>query len=859
MAVDVYNPLQVRAFKEKAIASGYSPDEVDSFVSTQVQPEGNRFREQQRIQKESSAPIADTMMQKGGLGNTIGGAVLQPFERIGRWAGGSAAGLGLAQNALLNPDEEARQAAAQMLKEGKIPFLNQKLGKSLTSSDPKDLEWAKESAKVGLDVGSMAAPVGKGGKAFLTEGARGAVSSAARDNATPESVLAGAGIGSIVGGAAANIPNILNKVRGVKDPAKAGLDDVIEVGGKKTTWNQLNADQKLNTDYPNYLERLNKPNKSSTDTLLMDALAKKWPDDPRFQQHMFGGFASKADEIANKAVTSAKQQAMDEKMNLSVKNMVKNFTVPTKLAGKDRLDVIGTARKLNEYGVGLDGDLNNMKIAADTVTGENGILAAINRDAISQVKKPVNVSSALDDAFSTAASKAQLDEPTQVRVLEVVNRELQKAQDPSQVFDTIKSLERLGYAEQAKSTYLTKNPVAEDIADIYLAAAKRLESELGNTVDDAAIIQTYKSPVVLDALRGVSPKLADDFMKANTVGELRRLQSPFVRLSQILDQTDQAQFSQMSKAASAASRGGIMERVAGATVGPAMDAVNDAAIKPISQRLGAGVANTLDNVGNAFAGAKTGLNTAVGGLANASEGVVTNPMTQQTLGSVTRGAMQNQPQQPQSPVPNAVPGQQGMLPRDPSMALQPQTPSVLGDSTMPTEPAVQQNVMDRVTPEILYQAMLEDPQNAEIYKTILDMKFKQQALDAKGNTVKPLNARQQQLKFSADSGLESLQRVEDMLINTQSESYDPTVVYQSLIPSMREDYTADIQNIQSMAKNLNKATGAPVPMPDWTDDEAEMKRKLGILKNLFAMYSQGQVAASDGGLGNPEDIQFEEY
>jgi hypothetical protein len=200
-----------------------------------------------------------------------------------------------------------------------------------------------------------------------------------------------------------------------------------------------------------------------------------------------------------------------------------------------------TAQELAE--MGIFGDFDDLERVGGEVTGANGLLPKINRDALAKVKTPIRVDEALTAARNQAGAPtpAVLDSEKK-KILSHISSIVRSGDKPGQaqaldVFDAIKALEDEGYRYINSSTALTPNIPNEQKGEIYLAAADELVAMIDKTQVDENVIQAFKSPEVIERLKKISPKLANKFVNAKSMSDLRAIQKPFVRLMQMIDIT----------------------------------------------------------------------------------------------------------------------------------------------------------------------------------------------------------------------------------------------------------------------------------------------------------------------------------
>jgi len=145
---------------------------------------------------------------------------------------------------------------------------------------------------------------------------------------------------------------------------------------------------------------------------------------------------------------------------------------------------------------------------------------------------------------------------------------------------------------------ITKGYASQNLKAIETGQLKLdLASRLSDTIDDrvsSQVINTYKDPRIIDFLEKVGNKnLVDDYMNAQSVSDVRALQKSFVRMSKIIDLSDQLP----------SSLGGNyfkwLNQIPG--IGPAIEGI----LSPLSQtlltsgaRAGQSLSQGVGNIGN---------------------------------------------------------------------------------------------------------------------------------------------------------------------------------------------------------------------------------------------------------------------
>jgi len=283
------------------------------------------------------------------------------------------------------------------------------------------------------------------------------------------------------------------------------------------------------------------------------------------------------------------------------KEFAQQFEVRSKIA--ERLKPWEVSDTLaNKYGIAPD-ELSNLKQTADSITGKDGILNKQVRDSIAKVPEeidvgevPTVVKNLLDNAYDmTEADKALITR--KVNAIIKPGKRIGYT-NPLDAFDATKSLEKEGYNLLGKSTALSPNPRYEEMGGIFLDAADEIKTSLSNTVDKYNAVSLTKSKAVYDSLAKISQPLADEYMNAIKIGDLRAMQEPFVKLGKMVDETRLAQNTAFSKAFKDTSGASITEQIGNATrpvTQPVSDVVNKGLTK-IVRPIKHAVASAVDKV-----------------------------------------------------------------------------------------------------------------------------------------------------------------------------------------------------------------------------------------------------------------------
>jgi len=535
-------------------------------------------------------------------------------------------------------------------------------------------------------------------------------------------------------------------------------------------------------------------------------------------------FVGQGDDIVSAATTGAQRAVEESSYPQVVKDYARQFTVPFKLNGPRGLDILNTSRKMVEYGVGDNFD--DIVRAGNMTTGKSGIIAEVNRRAVKDIVGSVT---GADDAINAAKNvlddAAYVDDKVSEKVMGIITKRLKGKTDAASVFDAVQELEKLGYNSYGKSTKMSPNILAEDIGDAFLEASRTMAGKLDDMGRTQNVLAKYKTPEIINALRGVgNGTLADDFAKAATFPETRALQSDFVKALKAVELTNQQGASVGSK-------------LAQSFQGSAMAPVNEAFIKPAARTIGRTTSKAIDVATNLAKGVGTGIPPVVNAGLGVAEGLaqpLANPLLQRavTQTAIQSALPQNRPVQEVQPLP-----QEELLPE----GLNFEQPQVQGIST-------QQPAGLNIDPNQLLIAMLEDPQNREVYQAIYDRITKGGA--------KPLNARQQILQKNAQSGLDALDVMEGKLA-------DPNLVLQTQgLPFISDnEYNAAERRVKDALRivgGVEQGQGFALGplrvggersyedyLPKIDDSPEDRVAKFELVRALLADFAYGQQPATE--------------
>jgi hypothetical protein len=209
--------------------------------------------------------------------------------------------------------------------------------------------------------------------------------------------------------------------------------------------------------------------------------------------------------------------------------------------------------------------------------------------------------------------------------------------NPTDALDGARNLEKQGYAYLNAANPASPNYLRyKQIGEAYLGGAESIMEEIEKSVGTNVNLDALKTPEVLAKLGQISPKLAQSFKDAKTIGDMRQLMAPFYRLNKMVELTKAAPVGGITSNLGAAAQGaigggkigGLPGAVAGTLASPVIQGVETAARSPVASGgslVARGAGNVVSNLGQAAPAAMGALGTLVGG----TPGMVAPPTNQQ--------------------------------------------------------------------------------------------------------------------------------------------------------------------------------------------------------------------------------------
>jgi hypothetical protein len=240
---------------------------------------------------------------------------------------------------------------------------------------------------------------------------------------------------------------------------------------------------------------------------------------------------------------------------------------------------------------GIHGDLDDMIRISKSVTGADGIISKATRNAVGSITDDVPVSGAITAARRAGEQGTNIDKVVGNRIVTNISDIVGSGKDigtmnPLDALDAERTLEKIGYdmLDKAAGKGGMDQLILEQQAEMYLSAADEIGKQINSKVVSSGVLDSMKqSPQMLTALESISPRLKQQFLNAKTLGELRSIAKPFVRLGILAEKTQAAQGSQFVTTVSGKGLlntllGGLQRPEAASSFAQATQAVGDSAI-----------------------------------------------------------------------------------------------------------------------------------------------------------------------------------------------------------------------------------------------------------------------------------------
>lgn len=521
-------------------------------------------------------------------------------------------------------------------------------------------------------------------------------------------------------------------------------------------------------------------------------------------------------------------------------------------------DPLGTISKLADYGITKPKDAE--RIAA-SITGSDGIL---NRVVMSAVDSSTTVpTTGINSTLKKAITTQGLVDKDAKSVTNVVKAQLKAVQDagnsPNAIMTAIKNLEKRAANLQGKGgNYGMATPERVDQSKALLAVRDDLEERLYKASGANANLQNVLTPQLRDELIQLNPgnKQWQNFvdntvMKSKDINSLRSAQSPFVKISRIIDEGDVNAMTFGGRASNGVMNGGTLTNTI-ANVGATM--LKNPAARVVSKPLrGIGSAGEMiPSMGKAraplgFAGATIG------------RGMVNNSLEQP---ATLEDALMDY-----SIGPNMENSNSMMTDMTNSNAMIPNTANMMGSQYPQTDDMSMGYAQENPYPrENLLYDMQRDPANADKYLKTYQM---YQEIFTAPEAGSDLSQSSKNALASSDNALNTVNQLEQLFTNAGSGSGRLGGTVKGWAANAGLDEDAKIYNslanasVTQIAKALAGSGSGTVSdmdakviiaaLPTIRDTPAEARAKFAALKQRLENAKQNTLMYGGGQTRSLED------
>lgn len=293
---------------------------------------------------------------------------------------------------------------------------------------------------------------------------------------------------------------------------------------------------------------------------------------------------------------------------VSAKTFASAFRLPKKV--NSVLEPIKTATELLKHKV--SGSFSDMAKIADAVTGENGIISKITREAVANSDAGVETGPVYDALSQASDDAVNINTPLKSRIESSIKSIIEKTTGGKPLslnnldaLDVVRDLEKKGYGILNKITDITDAMSREQLeqqANMYIQTAQSITDQFDSAVTGINI-DKFKTPGVLQALENISPRLKQQFIDAKNLSEVRTIAKPFVRLSKMIDLSLASAEEAITKQGDSAFNllkvpGQVLRQPETATaIGTLENQISQTAPAQIAQKVGSAVSSTANAVG----------------------------------------------------------------------------------------------------------------------------------------------------------------------------------------------------------------------------------------------------------------------
>jgi len=256
------------------------------------------------------------------------------------------------------------------------------------------------------------------------------------------------------------------------------------------------------------------------------------------------------------AAVAPKLEAAIPKISMPVKQFLAQFIVPTKLGKSLNFQSVG--KEMIDQGLGTK-PMEELAQVANQVTGDSGLISKFTREVVGNIEKEVPLGESIKSA-QNVLEKSLIEEKVKKRILTQISTHFPTGKkigfmNPLDAWDHARELEKMGHQWLNTSTYLTGNINNESIGKAYMAAADEILNGIEQAAKEsglarggeAGVINLLKTPQLIAQASEITPRLGEQLSKASTIADLRAMQAPFVKLSRMIDLTQQAALSQTTR------------------------------------------------------------------------------------------------------------------------------------------------------------------------------------------------------------------------------------------------------------------------------------------------------------------------
>lgn len=214
-------------------------------------------------------------------------------------------------------------------------------------------------------------------------------------------------------------------------------------------------------------------------------------------------------------------------------------------------------KTMNDYGIR---NVNDFQDVASKITGNEGAINLGKMNIIANSPKTVTATTWRNKALDTlndATGITDRDEKAIRSILQKTDDNIQKSisnrlgtsraagvgeAHPEDLYRAAQDLQSKAYKSLGNKSYQAASDVQQAKFDILNTAARELKDTVDNSVSKEGIPDSIKNDIIADLQsRGIkNKKIIDQVKNAKSIGDLNKLESPFVKASQIGEQTASA-------------------------------------------------------------------------------------------------------------------------------------------------------------------------------------------------------------------------------------------------------------------------------------------------------------------------------